>query len=73
LALFASQAWIFNRVDTRLKDLWHNESRLQFNWNPSGAGANEGIFSHVLDTHYGAPEITCVRNFFFQGLFLGCL
>ena len=20
-------AWIFNRIDTRLKDLWHNDSR----------------------------------------------
>lgn len=51
-------AWLFNRVDTRLKDLWHNESHLQFNWKPDGAGDNKGIFAHVLDTHYGAPEIT---------------
>ena len=51
-------AWLFNRVDTRLKDLWHNETHLQFNWQPDGAGDNKGIFAHVLDTHYGAPEIT---------------
>jgi hypothetical protein len=31
-------AWLFNRVDTRLKDLWHNQTRLQFNWQPAGAG-----------------------------------
>ena len=50
--------WLFNRVDTRLKDLWHNDSHLQFHWTPDGARTNEGIFSHVLDTHYGAPELT---------------
>ena len=51
--------WVFNRIDTRLKDLWHNETHLQFQWNPEAAGpGNEGIFSHALDTHYGAPEIT---------------
>ena len=49
--------WVFNRIDTRLKDLWHNDTRLQFQWQPDGAGTNDGIFSHVLDTHYGAPEI----------------
>eukprot|EP00937_MAST-01D_sp_MAST-1D-sp2_P006380 g6380.t1 len=49
--------WVFNRIDTRLKDLWHNDTRLQFRWQPDGAGTNEGIFSHVLDTHYGAPEV----------------
>ena len=48
---------MFNRVDTRLKDLWHNESHLQFRWIPANAGT-DGVFSHVLDTHYGAPEIT---------------
>ena len=56
-------AWVFNRIDTRLKDIWHNQSRLQFHWEPdnanaAGASANPGIFAHVLDTHYGAPEIT---------------
>ena len=51
-------AWVFNRVDTRQKDLWHNQTRLEFLWQPDGAGANPGIFAHVLDTHYGAPEIT---------------
>ena len=45
-------AWVFNRVDTRLKDLWHNETRLQFDWIPNGTGTNPGVFSHVLDTHY---------------------
>lgn len=50
-------AWLFNRVDTRLKDLWHNQTRLQFSWEPSGAGSNPGIFAHVLDTHYGSPNI----------------
>lgn len=51
-------AWLINRVDTRLKDLWHNDTHLQFHWNPAGAGDNDGIFAHVLDTHYGAPELT---------------
>ena len=51
-------SWTVNRVDTRQKDLWHNESRLQFHWTPEGAGRNPGVFTHVLDTHYGAPEIT---------------
>lgn len=52
-------AWLFNRVDTRLKDLWHTAPHhLQFHWTPEGAGTNPGIFSHVLDTHYGAPELT---------------
>jgi hypothetical protein len=50
-------------IDTRLKDLWHNETHLQFNWQPEGAGDNKGIFSHVLDTHYGAPEITYGARF----------
>ena len=50
--------WVFNRVDTRLKDLWHNDTHLQFQWKPAGSGANDGIFAHVLDTHYGAPELT---------------
>ena len=49
---------MFNRVDTRLKDLWHNETHLQFKWKPANAGLNEGLFAHVLDTHYGSPEIT---------------
>jgi alpha-mannosidase len=31
---------------------------IQFHWTPEGAGTNPGIFSHVLDTHYGAPELT---------------
>lgn len=57
-------AWLFNRVDTRLKDLWHNDTRLQFNWEPAGAGDNEGVFGHVLDTHYGAPEITYKNTHF---------
>lgn len=52
--------WIFNRIDTRLKDLWHNETKLQFHWNPTTDNAGTslpGTFSHVLDTHYGAPSI----------------
>ena len=35
----------------------HGASHLQFRWNPAHAGT-DGVFSHVLDTHYGAPEIT---------------
>ena len=52
--------WVFNRIDTRLKDLWHNSTHLQFFWEPDNAGrdANPGVFAHVLDTHYGAPEIS---------------
>ena len=51
-------AWVFNRVDTRLKDLWHNETRLQFHWEFDSSGADiPGIFSHILDTHYGAPSL----------------
>ena len=51
-------SWVFNRVDTRLKDLWHNDTHLQFHWRPRGAPpSSPGIFAHVLDTHYGAPEI----------------
>jgi hypothetical protein len=50
--------WLLNRVDTRLKDLWHNQTRLQFQWQPQGKGPNTtGVFSHVLDTHYGSPAI----------------
>lgn len=49
--------WVFNRIDTRLKDLWHSETHLQFMWKPEGSPA-EPLFSHVLDTHYGAPELT---------------
>lgn len=50
--------WLFNRIDTRLKDLWHNQTRLQFQWQPHGQSANTtGVFAHVLDTHYGAPSI----------------
>ena len=48
-------AWVVNRVDTRLKDLWHNSSHLQMHWQPEGADG--GVFTHVLDTHYGSPSI----------------
>ena len=55
-------AWVFNRVDTRLKDLWHNETRLQFHWEFDSSGADiPGIFSHVLDTHYGVPSLEYKR------------
>eukprot|EP00035_Acanthoeca_spectabilis_P014256 m.271234 g.271234 ORF g.271234 m.271234 type:complete len:1102 (+) comp16089_c0_seq11:51-3356(+) len=49
--------WVFNRIDTRLKDLWHNETHLEFMWKPEGS-PSEPLFAHVLDTHYGAPELT---------------
>lgn len=48
-------SWFFNRVTTPLKDVMHNETRLQFKWKPKGSPAS--IFAHVLDTHYGSPVI----------------
>jgi hypothetical protein len=100
--------WLFNRIDTRLKDLWHGDipghtqqPHLQFNWaapttrsgscnggGSSGNGGGDGpgagaggaaaavadaaaaaagpgafsVFAHVLDTHYGAPEINYQNN-----------
>lgn len=56
-------SWVMNRIDTRLKDLWRNETMLQFLWRPKNSGAN-GLFTHVLDTHYGSPDIVYKGNYF---------
>ena len=36
-----------------------SHTRLQFQWDPAGLApeSTQGVFSHVLDTHYGSGSI----------------
>ena len=35
--------FLFNRIDTRLKDTWHDEKHLQFKWNIDQEPNAEGV------------------------------
>ena len=52
------------RIDEFLKDKWEKEGDLEFIWKGEGLGAENGIFTHVLNEHYSFPRFIRFSDYY---------
>lgn len=56
--LFGYEAVVINRIHFKYKAAMKGKANMEFLWRGTQLGGNDDLFTHVLHTHYSAPQVT---------------